>query len=130
MGRFSSFTRKKKSTAELQLFWGLFELLKLISALRSLGSPCSSSLLPTCSVFVSVDKGIFNYCNYHLKIGFLPQTIGMRFCYFLSSLMSFNLGFHFLSAIKCVRMYLCARFKHIQKEPRTPKTCEWITQAR
>jgi len=55
-----------------------------------------------CSIFVSVDKGIFNYCNYHLKIGFLPQTIEIRFCYFLSLLMSFNLRFHFLSAIKYV----------------------------
>lgn len=77
--------------------------------------------LPTGSIFVSVDKGIFNYCNYHLKIGFLPQTIEIRFCYFLSLLMSFNMRFHFLSAIKYV--YACMHALSLSRcrDPCTPK---------
>lgn len=90
---------------------------KLISVARSLRSPHSSSCLPTCSLFVSGDKGIFNYCNYHLKIGSLPQTIEMRFGYFLSLLMSFNPRFHSLSAVKYVCGHTCAQLKYMRRDP-------------
>lgn len=82
--------------------------------------------LPTCSIFVSVDKGIFNYCNYHLKIGFLPQTIEIRFCYFLSLLMSFNLRFHFLSAIKYVYACMHALSLSTCKETHTLIKYMWV----
>lgn len=100
MGKVSSSLRKKQHN-KTGIVWGFVWTSENWFQHRGVCACLVHRLcLPTCSIFVSVDKGIFNYCNYHLKIGFLPQTIEIRFCYFLSLLMSFNLRFHFLSAIK------------------------------